>query len=99
MNRRNWRIRPDFQGGDVERVVHALWRRGHSVRPDVLRTSAKTLKEWNIPFFMENVVVIPLLYSVSEHDALEATQEELADDEILVAYLDDIHVVSPSPIG
>ena len=40
---------------------------------------------------------MPLLYSLDQHGALEATQEELADGEKLVAYLDDIWVVSPVP--
>ena len=39
----------------------------------------------------------PLLCSLGLHGALEATQEELADGENLVAYLDDIWVVSPVP--
>ena len=40
---------------------------------------------------------MPLLYSLGQHGALVATQEELADEETLVAYLDDIWVVSPVP--
>ena len=40
---------------------------------------------------------MPLLYSLGQHGALEATQEELVDGENLVAYLDDIWVVSPVP--
>ena len=41
--------------------------------------------------------LMPLLYSLGQHGALVATQEELADEETLVAYLDDIWVVSPVP--
>ena len=41
--------------------------------------------------------LMPLLYSLGQHGALEATQEELADRENLVTYLDDIWVVSPVP--
>ena len=41
--------------------------------------------------------LMPLLYSLGQHGALEATQEELAEGEKLVAYLDDIWVVSPVP--
>ena len=41
--------------------------------------------------------LMPLLYSLGQHGALEATQEELADRENLVACLDDIWVVSPVP--
>ena len=41
--------------------------------------------------------LMPLLYSLGQHGALEATQEELADGENLVAYFDDIWVVSPVP--
>ena len=39
--------------------------------------------------------LMPLLYSLGLHSALEATQEELTEDECLLAYLDDIYVVSP----
>ena len=41
--------------------------------------------------------LMPLLYTLGQHGALEATQEELEDAENLVAYLDDIWVVSPDP--
>ena len=40
---------------------------------------------------------MPLLYSLDQHDALEAIEEELADGENLFAYLDDIRVVSQVP--
>ena len=40
---------------------------------------------------------MPLLYSLGQHGALEATQEELGDGEHLIAYLDDIYVASPVP--
>ena len=39
--------------------------------------------------------LMPLLFSLGQHSALEATQEELTVDECLFAYLDDIYVVSP----
>ena len=41
--------------------------------------------------------LMPLLYSLGQHGALEATHEELLDGENLVAYLDDIWVVLTVP--
>ena len=41
--------------------------------------------------------LMPLLYSLGQHSALEVTQEELAEEECLLAYHDDIYVVSPVP--
>ena len=41
--------------------------------------------------------LMPLLYSLGQHGALVATQEELADGETLVAYLDDIWGCVASP--
>ena len=41
--------------------------------------------------------LMPLLYSLGQHGALEGTHEELADGENLIAYFDDIWVVSKVP--
>ena len=41
--------------------------------------------------------MMPLLYSLGQHSALEATQEELREDEVVCAFLDDIYVVTPDP--
>ena len=41
--------------------------------------------------------LMPLLCSFGQHGALDATQDEFADGENLVAYLDDIWVASPVP--
>ena len=64
------------------------------------RTFGKTLKVWSTPFCKVKAAsgdpLMPLLYSLGQHGALEATQEELADGENLIAYL-DIWVVSPVP--
>ena len=38
-----------------------------------------------------------LLHSLGQHSALEATQEELKEDEVVCAFLDDIYVVTPDP--
>ena len=42
---------------------------------------------------------MPMLCSLGQHGALETTQEEIADGENLVAYLDNIWVVSPVQSG
>ena len=41
--------------------------------------------------------LMPLLYSLGQHTALEVTQEEHTREECLLAYFDDIYVVSPVP--
>ena len=41
--------------------------------------------------------MMPLLYSLGQHSALEAAQEELREDEVVCAFLDDIYVVTPDP--
>ena len=41
--------------------------------------------------------MMPLLCSLGQHSALEATQEELREDEVVCAFLDDIYVVTPDP--
>ena len=41
--------------------------------------------------------MMPLLYSLGQHSALEATEEELREDEVVCAFLDDIYVVTPDP--
>ena len=40
---------------------------------------------------------MPFLYSLGQHSALEATQEELREDEVVSAFLDNIYVVTPDP--
>ena len=39
----------------------------------------------------------PLLFAVGQHSALDAVQEELQEREVLLAFHDDIHVVTPDP--
>ena len=38
-----------------------------------------------------------LLHSLGQHSVLEATQEELREDEVVCAFFDDIYVVTPDP--
>ena len=38
---------------------------------------------------------MPLLFTVRQHSALHAVQEELQEREVLLAFHDDIHVVTP----
>ena len=40
---------------------------------------------------------MPLLFAVGQHSALDAVQEELQDGEVLMAFLDDICIVTPDP--
>ena len=39
--------------------------------------------------------MMPLLCSLGQHSALETTQEELREDDVVCAFLDDIYVVTP----
>ena len=41
--------------------------------------------------------LMPLQFAVGQHTALEAIQEDLQEGEVLLAYHDDIHTVSPVP--
>ena len=41
--------------------------------------------------------MMPLLCSLGQHSALEATQVELREDEVVCAFFDDIYVVTPDP--
>ena len=44
--------------------------------------------------------LMPLLFSLGQHGALEAVQRSLRDDERMLAYLDDIYIVtSPGRVG
>ena len=43
---------------------------------------------------------MPLLFSLGQHQALEAVQRQLLPDKRLLAFLDDIHTVtSPERVG
>ena len=41
--------------------------------------------------------LMPLLFAVGQHSALDAVQEELQEREVLLAFHDDIYVVTPDP--
>ena len=86
--------------------MYTLWKRGHSVRPHVLLV-AIDVHLGNVEGVENSILqgeggeqgdlLMSLLYSLGQHGALEATQEELVEGENLIAYLDDIWVVSPVP--
>ena len=85
-------------------MLDGLWRRNHPVsacstghhqltgrrrRSGTFHSSRRRCEQGD--------PLMPLLHSLGQHGALVATQEEFADGETLVAYLDDIWVVSPVP--
>ena len=41
--------------------------------------------------------LMPLLFAVGQHSTLDAVQEELLEGEVLLAFHDDIYVVTPDP--
>ena len=41
--------------------------------------------------------VMPLLFSLGQHSALEAVNSRLQEDDKLMAFLDDVYVVNPRP--